>query len=392
MKDNSWRLILGRLFTGHFISMFGTMVFNASLLWWISEKTGSTSSSAKILLSASVPLVFLNLFTGTLVDRWNKKWILVGADILAGLSCVGLYLVAQSEFNINLVMFYNFIITLAYAFFSPCARAIIPSLIPIENIQKVNSVLSIGMELSRVAGSSASGYVLFRWGAPAAFLVNAASFFISALFEMTIPYVHIIRSQKKTILEDLKTGFYYVFLNKNVYFPLLLAAIFNFFAMGSFVAMPLYLKVILGEGSPFYGVCLGLQSAGALISSVYLLFLSKKETSNLKLISILGISGIAIASFGFSNKILFAIAFFIFGVCLSQFNVRFFSCLQKSVASEHLGKTMASVFLIAGILIPLGQIFFGWYGKQHLNTLYIFSGIGIIVCSFLLSLFQRKSI
>jgi DHA3 family macrolide efflux protein-like MFS transporter len=78
--DNDWRLRFFTIWTGQAISRFGSQVVSFALIWWLTEKTGSVGVLTVASLMTLLPPVFLGPIAGALVDRWDRRKILMVSD------------------------------------------------------------------------------------------------------------------------------------------------------------------------------------------------------------------------------------------------------------------------------------------------------------------------
>jgi len=84
--DLNWKLPFGILWTGQAISLFGSSLVQFALVWWLTKTTQSATVLAMATLVAILPNVFLGPVAGVLVDRWNRRVIMIVADALVALA------------------------------------------------------------------------------------------------------------------------------------------------------------------------------------------------------------------------------------------------------------------------------------------------------------------
>src|SRR5687768_18071901 len=87
---SAWKPRFFTIWTGQAFSLFGSQLVQFALIWYLTEKTDSATTLAIALLMGLLPQVFLFPLIGTLVDRWDRRRILIGADGLVALATVGL--------------------------------------------------------------------------------------------------------------------------------------------------------------------------------------------------------------------------------------------------------------------------------------------------------------
>jgi DHA3 family macrolide efflux protein-like MFS transporter len=87
---SNWAARFFTIWTGQAFSLFGSMLVQFALVWWLTQTTGSATVLALATLVALLPQVFLGPFAGALVDRWNRRMVMIVADSILALTMVGL--------------------------------------------------------------------------------------------------------------------------------------------------------------------------------------------------------------------------------------------------------------------------------------------------------------
>lgn len=392
-EDRDYKKNIAYLFTGHSVSMLGTVVFNASLAWWVSENTGSSGAVAAVLAAASIPMIAANLAASFMIDRFNKKTLLIAVDIVCGLACIVLSALALRGFNQTYAMLTNAILAIGYAFFSPTAKSIVPSIVPKEKLRRVNSVLSSIIESTKMFGGVVSGFFIHTVGAPGAFLFNGLSFLFSAFCEAKVAVpVQLASARRPSLKEDFVVGFQYMAKNQRIYFPLILACAFNVFSAAVPLLLPLYVTQVVRADSSVFALATGLIAGGALFSSLSLFLLSRAPrlgTTN-DLVLMLSLCGVALCLNVFQNIIALYASMFLYGLFLSRFNVFFTTYLQETCDMKFIGKVFSIVFMCASVFIPVGQFLFGMLGDHILPYAFPAAGISIVVSSIVVLLIARR--
>lgn len=92
----NWAARFFTIWTGQAFSLFGSMLVQFALAWWLTKTTGSATVLAMATMVALLPQVFLGPFAGALVDRWNRRVVMVVVDSLIALTSLGLAALAAS--------------------------------------------------------------------------------------------------------------------------------------------------------------------------------------------------------------------------------------------------------------------------------------------------------
>src|SRR5512137_41025 len=89
-----WARRFFTIWTGQAFSLFGSAVVQFALVWWLTQKTGSATVLAGATIVAIVPGVFVGPFAGALIDRWDRRIVMMVADTVVALAAAGLALLA----------------------------------------------------------------------------------------------------------------------------------------------------------------------------------------------------------------------------------------------------------------------------------------------------------
>jgi predicted MFS family arabinose efflux permease len=214
---SSWRVLAGhrdlRLVLGAgLISRSGDWILLVGLLYRVYAMTGSTIASALTMMSAVVPQVALGQVAGVFADRWDRKRTMVVADLLMAIGLLPL-LVVRSAGQVWIV----FIVLLwegaVQQFFSPAEQAIVPRLVPDEQLLVANALNGQVSDLSRLAGSALGGIVAAIGGVVAVAVADAGSFVASAVLLLVVKTSGETAKQRDgarriaAVLTDLRDGF-----------------------------------------------------------------------------------------------------------------------------------------------------------------------------------------
>lgn len=376
MKHKNSILIVG----GNVVSQFGSVMFLLTMNWWVINTTNNIKLLGYITAASTIPLIFFNLFGGVIADRANKKKLLVLCDLLSGSLCIilGIFM-ADNYINIPLIITINALLSISMAVFSPTLRAIIPEIMDKEIITKTNSILTNLSETVKIIAPlvAAMLFASKSIGIKGIFIINGISFIMSAISESFIDYEK-KEIEKKGVLKEIKSGFNHIIENKVLFRLLLICAFVNFFIAGYNLALPYYVKNVIMKDN-YYSLALTIESIGGILGS--LLVLKQGKEASLHEISInLILCGAGLLCTLIGHPISLLISAFLFGMFLTKFNISFFSYLQINVNKKYLGRVFSVVFFVAIILMPLGNLFFGFITEYFKEYVFAFIGIFIMTC------------
>ena len=173
-----------RLFFAHTISRWGDTFSAVALVILVFRLTGSGLKVAGTVAFEIAPVLLLGFVAGAIVDRRPRRSVMVAADLgRAGLA------VLLALYGNNLVVIYAaaFGLSVGTVFFNPAASSLLPSVVDGEDLVAANSALWSAAVLSQIALAPLAGALVAFAGAGPAFLVNAASFVVSAALLTGLP-------------------------------------------------------------------------------------------------------------------------------------------------------------------------------------------------------------
>ena len=160
------------------VSQIGDKLYLLALALWVLDTTGSAAKMGLVVFASLFPLVLVGLVAGACVDRWDRKKIIVGADILRGL----IILVLAAAFYLDRLTFSGVLaaqvlLAVNSAFFNPTIPAVIPLLVRESDLSKANSRFQFISGVSNILGPVLGGVAVAAVGTGPALVINAASFF-----------------------------------------------------------------------------------------------------------------------------------------------------------------------------------------------------------------------
>ena len=170
------------MWLGQVISSLGDRVHQIALVFLVARATnGSPLALGLIFAAMTVPTVLVGPVAGALVDRWDRKWVMVGSDLLrAGLVMA---IPAAAVLNVGIVFGLVFLLAVASSFFRPARVAALPQVVPDEDLLTANSAMWVADTVTDLAGYGLGGlFVAFLGSAlSVAFWIDGASYLASAL-------------------------------------------------------------------------------------------------------------------------------------------------------------------------------------------------------------------
>ena len=151
LEQQNWKVSFFTIWTGQAFSLLGSQLVQFALIWYLTLKTGTATILATVTMMAMLPGIFLSPFIGPLIDRWNRRRIMIVADTLIALAT----LVLAVLFAFDLVQIWHiyvimFIRSIGESFHRPAMTASTSLMVPKEHltrIQGVNQMLNGGLNI-----------------------------------------------------------------------------------------------------------------------------------------------------------------------------------------------------------------------------------------------------
>src|SRR5512147_1378352 len=136
--SKNWASRFFTIWTGQAFSLFGSSLVQFALVWWLTQKTGSATVLATSTMAALLPQVVLGPFVGALVDRWNRRIIMIVADAAIALAtAVLIYLFASGKIQVWHVYAMAALRSLGGAFHQPAMTSSTSLMVPEKHLARI---------------------------------------------------------------------------------------------------------------------------------------------------------------------------------------------------------------------------------------------------------------
>ena len=247
-RTQDWKAPFFTIWTGQAFSLLGSQIVQFALIWYLTVKTGSATVLATVSMMALLPGVFLSPFIGPLIDRWNRRRIMLIADASIALITLSLALLFAFDliqvWHIYVIMFLR---AIGGNFHRPAMTASTSLMVPKEHltrVQGVNQMLNGGLNIVAAPLGALLLELLPMKGIVAIDVVTAL-IAILPLFFIQIPQPERKPEEidaKPSIFREMGEGFRYVLSWPGLPVILVMATMINFFLSPSISLMPLLIK------------------------------------------------------------------------------------------------------------------------------------------------------
>jgi MFS family permease len=263
------------LWSSETLSLIGDRLIMVALVTLVYDRTSLASAVGLLMLLKALPALALGNLAGAFADRWNRKWIMVIANLIQGLL---VFWLPRSP-GIVLIFVIYLAMSMVNQFFVPARSATIPDLVAPEALLTANSLFAISIVAAMAIGPAIGTWITGRVSLNAAFYTDAATFLIPAI---AVAFLAIPRQQrtaaKPNLGSDLRAGF--VFARSQ---PAVLAALTTisaaFLVIGTIsVAGVVITRKILNVESSKFGVMMSAVGIGMLGGAIVSGWLERRFT------------------------------------------------------------------------------------------------------------------
>lgn len=388
---NNWKKKFIIIWTGQLFSILSSSIAQFSIVLWISLKTGSAEVLSFATIAALLPQALLGPFAGVFVDRWNRKWTMIGADsfvaLCSGVIALLFYLDIIELWHIYLLLMLR---SVGGAFHTPAMKSSVPLLAPEKELMRIAGINQAIQSICNIGGTALGAILLLAFDMSLVMLLDVLGAIIActALLFVYIPNPKQENTSAKNVLYDMRDGFNVIMRNKGVSWVMVTEVLVTFFVMPMVALMPLMtLKNFSGTA---YQVSLieTLFGAGMLAGGALLGVWNPKIRKTLLIAISYFLLGAALAFCGIlpaDGFVLFAALTVAQGIVVPFFSGPFTSLLQTQFKPAYLGRVF-SLFDSVSLLPSIIGLFITGFIADSLGiaNIFICCGIAIVFTSILM--------
>ena len=366
-----WKTPFFTIWGGQAFSLLGSQLVSFALIWHLTVTTGSATVLATASLVGMLPQVVLGPIVGTLVDRWNRRIVMMVADTIIALATVGLAIL----FTLDIVEIWQiyvlmFVRSLAGGFHFPAMGASTSLMVPKENltrIQGINQMLNGGLNIISAPLGAIMLELLPMQGILAIDVITAIAA-IAPLFFIDVPKPERIQNGdmgkigQPSVWQDFQAGFRYVWAWPGLMIIGAMAVVINFLLTPAFSLLPLLVKDYFGGNAMQLGWVNSAVGIGVILGGLMLSVWGGFERRVIT--SMVGLAGMGIGTLVMSqapsSTILWAVlAAFIVGFMQPITNGPILAIMQTVVDPDMQGRVLTLLGSVAGAMAPIGLLIAG---------------------------------
>jgi len=257
-----------------FISRLGDALYLFGLNWFVVKATDNASLLGIIQATGGVVLFFGDLLCGVVVDNLNRKWIVVSAELLSILGCLGCaFWLNPQRITAAPLITLTILLDIGLAFSLPAAKAMIPELITLSGRQRFNAVSNTLIDLADICAPLLGGLLLtLHWLDLRGFLLlNAGSFVLSFILYLSIRYqAPSGKSSQLGVRDSLVTGWQYVWRRPGLVETIALGGLINVLFAAVRLVLPYDVQHLYAGDSSRYSYLLVMLAVGGILGGLRL--------------------------------------------------------------------------------------------------------------------------
>jgi len=372
-----------RLFwSGNFLSNIGTWMQNVAQGWLVLTLTGSAFWLGVVGFAGSFPFLIFTLFGGVIADRVNKRRLLLVTQSIMMLLAFTLAALAWLKIiKVWEVVLLSFLNGMAMSMNAPSYQALVPRLVPREDLTNAIALNSAQFNMSRILGPTLGGYAMALVGVAGNFFLNGVSF-LAVLWALTrIRYPEPEPSHYSGFFSSLREGFAYVRGNKQMRVLVWMTGWVSFLGIPFLTFIPYFARIQLHTDETGLGWLMAASGLGAVCGAITVAALGKLSHRG----AVVTFGGVvffsAIIGFCYSHtfvlsQCLLLVEGFSGILMISSFNV----AIQHLASDQMRGRVMSIYATCFLGLPPLGSLLAGEMSR-HVPTAHALAAMAALAAA-----------
>jgi len=372
----NWATRFFTVWIGQAFSLFGSALVQFALIWWLTQKTGSATVLALATLVGMLPQIVLGPFAGALVDRWNRRIIMIVSDgTIALFTLLLVYLFVTGNVEIWQVYAILAVRALGGAFHQPSMAASTPLMVPDEQLTRINGLNQTLQGINGLVAPPLGAVLLGLFQTQAVLMIDIGTALIAILplLFISIPQPEHIEEptapEKPSLLHDIGAALKYIRSWSGLVMLLSVALFLNFLIVPTGSLLPLLVTKHFEKGAIDLGLLESAEGFGVILGGILLSIwggFKRKITTSVTGIIGLGV-GVMLLGLAPTNQFVIAvIGIALLGMMVPITNGPIGAILQSVVRRDMQGRVMSLINSAVTAITPLGLLIAGplsdWLG------------------------------
>ena len=392
-KESNIRLLL----LGRAVSLFGSTVYLIVLPLYILNLTNNLKITGIFFAAVNLPTTIVSIFIGTIIEKFNKKNIILICDFFTSILYFILFLYFKNFSSLTFLFLISLIVNIISKFFEIASKVLFSEINTTETLEKYNGLQNFIENTIMIIGPVIGTYLFATFDFNFILLIVSLGYFLSFLQELFIRYEKKLNlsKEKSSFFKEFKEGINYIKNNK---------IILNFFiANNDEIINPGILIKKYEISEKLFGFSATTYGVGSVFAGIFIYYNEKfRFLQKLKLLFILNsllmclLGFLSIVLFKYNHYIYFVIFIFfqfLIGMITTFVNVPLISSFQKNVEIKYQSRFFSLLSFFSGGLIPLGVLYAGCLSSYiGADITYIINNAAIILIVFIVFRKNKKEL
>lgn len=351
---------------GSLISQLGDGFFYVALAWQVYQISNVPTALSLVGLAWTLPLIIFVLIGGVFSDRYDRRWLMVGADLVraAAIGLIGILSVTGVIELWHIVALIAFV-GLGDAFFNPASTAIVPDLLPEDQLPSANALQGMLRPLTiRLIGPAIGGFTVAGIGPGGAFLADGASFLASAAAVLAIaarPRREVTDHGLRQTIAEVREGMAFVRATPWIWATLVSAMLSLLVFVGpEQVLLPFLVKNRLALNADALGAIFAVGGVGSILTALTVGQFGQPRRRVTAMYASWSLGVLLIAGFGLMTELWHALVLSAVGASLFELGqIIWTTMLQQLVPRDLLGRVSSLDWLVSAGLVPVSYALTG---------------------------------
>lgn len=348
---------------GQLVSSIGSGLTQFALSVWVYQETQSVTLFGLILLFSTLPGIFLFPITGALVDRWDRRQVLIVSDAVAAAATLAVVLLLwQGVLAVWHIYIVTAVISTAHSFQYPAFSASVTLLVSQKQLGRASGMMQFNEAATGLVAPLLAGFLLTITSLQMVILIDVITFLVAVL---TLGLVHIPSptktadsAKKQSLWREAAYGWHYLKARKGFVALLIFFAIHNFLRS---TAQVLFTPLILSTATTAaLGTVMTLGGVGMLVGSSVMSKWGGPQRRIRGILGLVALYGVFVSLFGLGGSVpVFMVAAFSTLFLIPMITASNQALWQSKVSPEVQGRVFSMRYMIAWSIIPLAYVMGG---------------------------------
>ena len=350
------------LWTGMSDSLIGDGILLVALGWQTYELSGSPSTLGWIAAAYVSPMAIVLLGGGVLTDRFERRKMMIAADLIRVVSVGAMGALAIShDLRLWQLAVLAALTGIGDALFAPAFGSIVPEIVPRELLVQANSLDQFVRPVSNVIGPALAGVLIAAAGVGSAFIVDAASFVVSTATALALTPRPFAKVEERSARRELREGFAFVRARTWLWATLLVSAIVMVGPSARYVLLPDLVKNDLHASAGALGLVYAVSAIGSIVAAFAYGQIGLLKPYVLVMYASWALSLLVIAGYGLAGSVAQLVALgFVAGLGIAFGQATWGTMLHRLVPREVLGRVTSLDWLFGTSLMPMWFVAIGF--------------------------------